>query len=288
MSLKRVVHSSWFSQLIIVVIMLNAILIGVQTSIDNHWVNLVQRILLIIFVIEIPLRWFGKDSVKEYVTNYWNWFDILIVGLALIPESLLGDASAISTLRVFRVFRVLRLFKVFPELQLMIRVLVRSIKSVFYAGFLLVIFMYIYAVLGVLLFEGNATVVTAHTNTIDPFGTVGEGFFSLFRVMTGEDWTDLRYDLLRSGCSVNPIVLNVYFVSWYILSAFLLINVVIGAVINNYEKVKREVIGRDREQQELLFRIGDLEDAFKKLTAQLEKQSADANDEIGGAKNGRA
>lgn len=285
MSLKGVVHSNWFSQMIIGVIMLNAVLIGVQTSVDNPWVNLTQRILLVIFVIEIPLRWLGKDSVKEYTTNFWNWFDIVIVGLALIPESLLGDAAAISTLRVFRVFRVLRLFKVFPELQLMIRVLVRSIKSVFYAGFLLVIFMYIYAVLGVLLFKGDITVVTAHTATIDPFGSVGEGFFSLFRVMTGEDWTDLRYDLLRTGCQVNAIVLNIYFISWYILSAFLLINLVIGAVINNYEKVKREVIGRDREQQEILFRMGDVEAALTKLNEQLEQQSAARKNEKGASEN---
>jgi len=54
--------------------------------------------------------------------------------------------------------------------------------------------------------------------------------------MTGEDWTDLRYNLLEHTIQSNFIV-TFFHSSWMIVSAFLLINLVIGAVINNYDQI---------------------------------------------------
>ena len=67
------------------------------------------------------------------------------------------------------------------------------------------------------------------------YGTLHEAFFSLFRSLTCEDWTDLRYDGLPHG---NYWIVTVYHVSWIMLSTFLLINLVVGAVLNNYQEVQ--------------------------------------------------
>ena len=237
MNIRKVSQSNLFSNAIVVIILINAVLIGFQATIDNLVIDYIQRFILGIFIIEIFIRWFGKNTVREYTTNFWNWFDIILVLISLIPPDIFTDASAVSALRVLRVFRVLRLFKAFPELQLMIKVLLKSFKSVSYAGLLLLIFMYIYSIIGVILFKGDTTVVTAHIDAIDPFGNILESFFSLFRVSTGEDWTDLRYDLLNNNVKTSPLIVNIYFLSWYILSAFLLMNIVFGSIINNYEVV---------------------------------------------------
>ena len=219
------------------IIILNSILIGVQTSYYSEIVNFIQEVILGIFLAEIVVRWLGKVSIKAYLTNAWNWFDVILVAIALIPEDLFSNSSAIVALRVMRVFRVLRVFKAFPELQLMVKVLLKSVQSVMYGGLLLFIFMYIYSIIGVILFKGDSTVVTAHSSSLDPFGGVSEAFFSLFRVATGEDWTDLRYDLLVQETKISYMVVNLYFVSWYILAAFLLLNIVFGAIINNYHLI---------------------------------------------------
>ena len=117
--------------------------------------------------------------------------------------------------------------------------------------------MYLYALFGVILFKGKVSLFTLGGAKIDPFGNVGEALFSLFRVTTGEDWTDLRYDLMEIG--INHSIVNVYFVTWMILSAFLMLNIIIGAIVTNYE------YEFSKEKDE------DLEMKINKILTKLEK-----------------
>lgn len=263
--MKELVESNRFTLLIIVAIIVNAILIGVQTSIEHLIVNLIQDVILIIFVVEIVIRFIGRESTLAYFKNRWNLFDIFIVGVSFIPEHMFEEAEMVSALRLLRVIRVIRLFKVMPELQVMTRVLFRSVLSLSYAGLLFMIFMYLYAIVGVILFSGQITVHTALNTFTDPYGSVGEALFSLFRILTGEDWTDLRYNLLAPDSS--NILVNVYHVSWMILSAFLLGNIVVGAVISNYEvalKEEEKSVHED-EQAEIVDRLKSLEEKIDTL-----------------------
>ena len=76
-----------------------------------------------------------------------------------------------------------------------------------------------------------------------PYGNLGEAFFTLFRILTGEDWTDLRYNLLAnehmkgSSPKASGTTVTIYHVSWMIIAAYLLINLVIGAIVNNFQLV---------------------------------------------------
>ena len=84
----------------------------------------------------------------------------------------------------------------------------------------------------------------APANSPDPFGSLGEAMFTLFRELTGEDWTDLRYNHITASeygvLRVTPTVINIYHISWFVLAAFLLLNLVTGAIINNYQTVIEE------------------------------------------------
>lgn len=233
---KKIANSVIFRNIILIIIFINAFLIGVETSYSSQTITIVQNLILIIFIFEIIIRFSGANSVKDYFQNTWNIFDIVIVAIALIPENAFEGASVVSAFRVLRVFRVLRLIKAFPELSLILRVLFRSIKSIASTGFLFLIFMYLYAIVGVYLFRLPA----GSFEGVDPYGSVGEGFFTLFRILTGEDWTDLRYNLLGHVTAYSDITVTTYHVTWMILSAFLLVNLVVGAVINNYELVMDE------------------------------------------------
>ena len=235
----------------------NAALIGVETFHTSLLVSNLQTLALSIFTIEIALRFIGKKSVSEYFTNGWNIFDILIVSICYIPEALVANSAALSVFRIMRVFRVLRLVKTFPELKIIVSVLLRSLKSLCYTFMLLLIFMYMYAVMGVILFRGGpaaANGVAIGPQSPDPYGTITEAFFTLFRIMTGEDWTDLRYNLL--GGQVNgtsDLVITAFHVSWMGLAAFLLINLVVGAVVNNYDQVMTEARGDTELDVNLLY-----------------------------------
>ena len=68
--------------------------------------------------------------------------------------------------------------------------------------------------------------------------------FTLLRCLSGDDWTDLRYHLVTASrynlISVPPVVVTIFHIFWYIFAAFLLINLVVGAVINNYQQIMEE------------------------------------------------
>ena len=84
----------------------------------------------------------------------------------------------------------------------------------------------------------------------EPYANLSEAIFTLVRCMSGDAWSDVRYHLCAASrlglLDVPEIVITGYHIVWYILAAFLLINVIIGAVISNFESAMRE----KRKQQE--------------------------------------
>lgn len=265
------VYGKPFDRFIIVVILINSFLIGVQATTDNHTIELIQTIILYIFTFEIILRFIAAGSLKEFLKSGWNVFDFLLVAIGWIPTSIAGGGASMMALRVLRVFRVLRLLRTANEIKLIISVLVKSMKSLLYNGILFLIFMYLFAVAGVSLFrlpnpdklsgaelqayeQLMAEAPHSPSNSPDPYGSIGEAFFTLFRALTGEDWTDLRYNLVTASeyhlIPVSPAVVTVFHVVWFCLAAFLLLNLVTGAVINNYQVSIEEAAKRRQTENE--------------------------------------
>lgn len=265
---QKIVKSNTFSFTIFIIIILNAILVGVELTNKSDWIQRLQEACIIVFLFEIAIRWLGRESLESYVKDGWNWFDIIIVLISIMPylfPQLLQLESAhdpgskyyllSSTFRIMRVFRVLRLLKIYPNLGIMAAVLVKSMASIFQAILFLLIFMYLYALIGVVLFENQICMTNHMGKELDPFGSVFESFFSLFRVTTAEGWTELRYDLLNLAWP-NWIV-NFYFISWMVLSAFLLLNIIIGAIVTNYEK-EADKLNKDKRDDQIESILGKL------------------------------
>ena len=251
-----IVHNKGFELFITGIIILNSVLIGVETYTDNLTVKMIQQGILYIFTFEILMRFIAAKSIKEFFCDGWNVFDLTLVLIGYIPETLFASASMMTALRVLRVFRILRLLRAAKEIKLIVTVLVKSMTSMFYNLILFLIFVYLYAIAGVSMFrlpdpstlEGEQlanyeklmeVAPNAPSNSPDPFGDLGEAIFTLFRELTGEDWTDLRYNHITASeyglIHVNSTVITTYHVSWFCLAAFLLLNLVTGAVINNYQ-----------------------------------------------------
>lgn len=268
--IQNLVNSFTFAIWINVVIGINAILIGVETFYLTPTIVYIQTTILGVFVVEIILRWIGKESATAYFQNGWNLFDLIIVSASFIPESMFDHSAALSVLRIIRVFRILRLIKTFPELQIIVSVLLKSIRSLVFTGMLFGIFMYMYSVMGVVLFKMPEGALPP--NTLDPYGSISEGFFTLFRILTGEDWTDLRYNLLGVANTPDWVVTS-YHVSWMAVSAFLLLNLVVGAVVNNYEQVMRETLEETEEsiEEEIKKDIATLHAKIEGLEEQLKR-----------------
>ena len=251
-----IAYNKGFELFITGIIILNSVLIGVETYTDNLTVKMIQQGILYIFTFEILLRFIAARSIKEFFCDGWNVFDLTLVLIGYIPETLFASASMMTALRVLRVFRILRLLRTSKEIKLIVTVLAKSMTSMFYNLILFLIFVYLYAIAGVSMFrlpdpstlEGEQlaqyekfmeVAPNAPSNSPDPFGDLGEAIFTLFRELTGEDWTDLRYNHITASeyglIHVNSAVITTYHVSWFCLAAFLLLNLVTGAVINNYQ-----------------------------------------------------
>lgn len=253
---RSICTNTWFELGITLVIIINSLLIGVETYHSNTVIELVQTIILYIFTMEIALRFVASSSVRSFFCDGWNLFDLFLVLVGYIPDTMVENGASLMALRVLRVFRVLRLLRASKEIKLIINVLLKSTSAMFYNVILFGIFIYLFAIIGVGLFRlpnpnelsGQAKVnyeqyiskaPHAPTNSPDPFGTLGESMFTLFRELTGEDWTDIRYNHITAyECGViktPPSVINFYHIIWFVISAFLLLNLVTGAIINNYQ-----------------------------------------------------
>lgn len=259
---RLIINMTAFNMGILAVIVINGLLIGVQTyPWAPDWIHFVQLFILFIFFFEVWVRWVGRNSTREFLTDGWNYFDIIILILGVVPEvadivmeqEQGGSQSSVwATLRVLRVIQLTRSIRAIDEMRLLVAVLVRSIRSLSYIAVLFLLVMYIYAIIGVSLFKNpdyaESEQLHLTGSNVDPYGDIGEAFFTLFRILTGEDWTDLRYNMLdneyttANGRNVPAKqipngIKTLYHVSWMIIAAYLLMNLVVGAIVNNFQMV---------------------------------------------------
>lgn len=257
----KLLQTNGFNLVVLVAIVLNGLLIGWQTYDDcPFYVRYIQLTLLFIFFVEIIIRWLGRNSTQQYLSDPWNYFDVFILLAGVVPELVEimtpqaedNQSSILATLRVLRVIQLSRSIRAVEELRLLVFVLLRSIRSLSYIAVLFLLVMYVYAVIGVTLFKNrdykNSEHLQLTVSNPDPWGDVGEGFFTLFRVMTGEDWTDLRYNLLdneytqkddgqRTRPNASNFTVTFFYVSWMVTAAYLLMNLVVGAIVTNFQLV---------------------------------------------------
>jgi len=261
---QSIISSIFFEWFINSVILINCILIGIETYLITPVISDMQEVCLAIFIIEIILRFIAQKSIKTFFSDDWDVFDLSLVVISLMPATIILNASLVLALRILRVFRILRLLRTSGELKLMVNVLIKSMKALAINALFYFIFLYLFAVAGVELFRlpvineqtlqpkiqatmEQFVLLSPNTpvNSPDPYGTLHEAMFTLFRVMTGEDWTDIRYNLLAASqlhlIKTPAWVVTFFHIMWFCLSAFLLLNLVVGAIVNNYQILMDEM-----------------------------------------------
>lgn len=261
---RKIVNHSGFTTFIVSVIIFAGIIVGIQTfpEIDAAYSGLweaLNRIILGIFVIEIMLKMGALwPRPLDYFKDGWNIFDFTIVAVCFLPFG----GGYVTILRLFRLLRVIRLITVVPRLQVLVGAILKSLPSMVYVSILLFLLFYIYAVIGVMFFREN-----------DPihFGNLWTSFLSLFRVVTLEDWTDIMYIQMYGSSAYDgynqsaeglhivsrarPLMGAAYFVSFVLLGTMVMLNLVIGVVINGMDEAQKEIA--DRQLHELLRRHDD-------------------------------
>lgn len=270
---RRIVASGWFRHGVTVVILLNAAVIGLDTSqtLTVRYGALLQganQLFLGIFMVEALIKMAAHHPrIHRYFADGWNLFDFAIIVISLVPS--VGVLATVG--RLARILRVLRLISTLPELRLIVSTLMRSIPSMFNIIMLLSIIFYMYAVAGYHLFH-----------EVDPvhWRNLGISLLSLFRIVTLEDWTDIMYAALEVHWWAWA-----YFVSFVVIGTFVVINLFIAVVLNNLDEAKQERLQSLRTpptREELVAELTRIQEALHRLARRLEQdQGQDQEGQLG-------
>ncbi|WP_455218311.1 ion transporter [Kaarinaea lacus] len=259
---QSIVERRSFEYFIISLIVLNGVILGLETSPEimsgySDWLHFGNQFILGVFIIEAALKITAvAPRLRLYFGNGWNLFDFSVVVLSLVPAT--GEYAMIA--RLARLLRVARLISTIPELRLIISTLVRSIPSMGHVILLMSIIFYIYAVAGYHLF---------HEHDPTHWHSLGISLLTLFRVVTLEDWTDVMY----TAMDMHPMSW-IYFVSFVVIGTFVVINLFIAVVLNNLEEAKQEqlaTIQAPPTKDEILRELRQTQDALARLQDKLDK-----------------
>lgn len=293
--LKRISDASWFQNFITAIILLAGVVVGIETYpsvVESHGgvLHILNEAILWIFVVEVVVK-MGAEGAKpwRYFLDPWNVFDFIIVAVCFMPV----DAQYVAVLRLARLMRVLKLVRALPKLQILVSALLKSIPSMGYVALLLSLLFYVYSVAAVFLFGQN-----------DPvhFESLPLAMLSLFRVVTGEDWTDVMYiamygcanygyDGMEQLCTQSqgyPIFGALFFVSFMLLGAMVILNLFIGVIMGGMDEAKKETeleartlarqqtgaVSVAQDVDELLGKLGSITEELEMLKGRIAKEEA--------------
>lgn len=263
--LAALVDSDRFNLAISVVIIVNAVILGLETfpavmESQESTLVLLNEICYGIFVVELVLRLasYGRRP-QDFFKSPWNVFDFIIIGGVLIPA--VRDQAQL--LRLLRLLRIVRLVRFLPDARVLLLTVVKSIPSMVSMIVLTVLLIFLYGMIGWTMF-GEALPET--------WGTISRAMLTLFILLTLENFPTY----LDEARTVTPWAV-VFFVSYVLVAAFVVFNLLIGIVIASMEKAREQEAELDRTQEdsELLARIDALQTSLTELQADIRRRERD-------------
>lgn len=211
------VHSRGVQNTVIAVILVNAAILGLETVPALHAgtvgdaLRMLDKVCLGIFVVEILLKLYAQRL--GFFRSAWNVFDFVVVGISLVP-----GADGLAVLRALRVLRVLRLVSAVPALRRVVDALVRAIPGIGAIAALLAIVFYVGAVMATTLFGARFP---------DEFGDMGRSLFTLFQVMTLDNWSVAARDVWEAVPWAPA-----FFVPFVLVSSLTVLNLFIAVIVD--------------------------------------------------------
>ncbi|XP_077978088.1 cation channel sperm-associated protein 4-like [Glandiceps talaboti] len=247
----QMVESEPFRFFILFVIVINAILIGLQTDKDISEANasifsILDNLVLTIFICELLLKWYYDFFIYWRVS--WNILDFVIILALILGPTLkfLGSSRSLRILRVFRAFRSLRSVSALAGLSIVVQTIFQSIPDMLNIGLLLVVIMVVLSVAGVALFGSE---LPQH------FGNMGSAMFSLFICVTQDGWMGIFNDFKEKSGEEDvffSVVGGIYFFICILIGAFVFANLVVAVMVTNLDKAMKEVKEEKKMQEDTL------------------------------------
>jgi voltage-gated sodium channel len=243
------VEAPWFGKSIMVLIMINAAILGMQTypAVTAEYGAIliaIDHAILWVFVIELAMR--VAVYRNRFFRDPWSIFDTAVIAIAFFPAN-----EAFSVLRAARVLRVLRLISIFPRLRRVVEGLITAIPGIGSIGAILMIVFYVFAVMATMLYGSEYP---------DWFGSLHASLFSLFQIMTLEGWADMVREIMQT----HPFAW-VFFVIYILSATFTVLNLFIAVVV---DAMQRQHLQDEKAELDAMARIeAELISLHKKIDA---------------------
>ncbi|XP_051768507.1 calcium channel, voltage-dependent, L type, alpha 1D subunit, a isoform X8 [Ctenopharyngodon idella] len=269
-----VVNSTGFEYIMFVLILLNTICLAVQhygqSELFNYVMDILNMVFTAVFTVEMVLKLIAFKP-RHYFTDAWNTFDALIVvgsvvDIAItevnpteapqVDEAGNTEDSARISITFFRLFRVMRLVKLLSRgegIRTLLWTFIKSFQALPYVALLIAMLFFIYAVIGMQVFGKIAMVDHTQINRNNNFQTFPQAVLLLFRCATGEAWQEIMLacmpgKLCDPESDYNPgeemtcgsSFAIIYFITFYMLCAFLIINLFVAVIMDNFDYLTRD------------------------------------------------
>ena len=231
-----------FNVAIFAVILANAVVLGLETYPGvvrdvGGLLRTLNDVFLGIFVAELAIRLTAFGSRPGgFFRSGWNVFDFVVVAAAFLP----GLRENATLLRIARLARVLRIVRLLPDLRVLVTAIGRSLPGVASLVVLALVTLFVYGMIGWTIFDDHAPA---------EYGTIGNAMLTLFVMLSLENLPQN----IELGRELSDWTI-LYFVSYALVAAFLIFNILIGVVINSLEEAR--AIEHARERADALERGG--------------------------------
>ncbi|MEO3386345.1 ion transporter [Mesorhizobium sp. CAU 1741] len=254
-ALKSLIESRRFELVITVLIIINAITLGLETSPTmmerfGPLLVLLDRVVLAVFVAELLARFVVYRG--RFFQDPWRIFDLVVVAIALMPAT-----GNLSVLRALRILRVLRLVSVVPSLRRVVGGLIAALPGMGSIVLLLGLVFYVFSVMATKLYAATFP---------DWFGSIGESAYTLFQIMTLESWS---MGIVRPVMEVHPYSW-MFFIPFIVLTSFAVLNLFIGIIVSAMQEEHDATASEERsamqhEQEMILTEIRALREDVRAL-----------------------
>uniref|UniRef100_A0AAQ6I870 Voltage-dependent L-type calcium channel subunit alpha n=1 Tax=Anabas testudineus TaxID=64144 RepID=A0AAQ6I870_ANATE len=260
-----IINSTGFEYVMFILILLNTVTLAIQhyeQSKDFSYImDILNMVFTGLFTVEMLLKLLAL-RLRHYFVDAWNSFDALIVVGSVVDIVVTdlflcsGEDSSRVSITFFRLFRVMRLVKLLSKgegIRTLLWTFIKSLQALPYVALLIAMIFFIYAVIGMQTFGKIAMQDYTQINRNNNFQTFPQAVLLLFRCATGEAWQEIMLASLpgkrcdpesdyESGeefsCGSNFAI--VYFISFFMLCAFLIINLFVAVIMDNFDYLTRD------------------------------------------------
>ncbi|XP_023318725.1 muscle calcium channel subunit alpha-1 isoform X2 [Trichogramma pretiosum] len=259
------VTSQPFEYIIFVLIMANTVTLAMKFyQQPKHYTELLDGMNMVfttVFAMEFIMK-LAAFKFKNYFGDAWNVFDFIIVlgsFIDIVSSEVTSGPSVGFSINFFRLFRVMRLVKLLSRgegIRTLLWTFIKSFQALPYVALLIVMLFFIYAVIGMQMF-GKIVIdddTPIHRN--NHFQNFPQSVLVLFRSATGEAWQEIMMACSYSEkvrCVVVPgespdevadscgsDLAFPYFISFYVLCSFLIINLFVAVIMDNFDYLTRD------------------------------------------------